>query len=229
MNLSQMTPPPNLDTPYQDPERPNGVAGPEGAAPSWFQEAMNLITKAIFDVVHFSQHEYLDRRRLPHSIKMSEVLTMPHLLPTGEVIVQTVFPVASERSFVVYFTPVFEDGRDALTHQDDPDAKNPVRVVGYELFCYKEGAFTAAKNLVQILSPMVRQELIRQAFELKLRCVQFLYFTIMQPQHAEAYADPHGHLPKIQAARAAEIAQAAMQRVAQQAASDAGVRMPTPL
>lgn len=179
---------PNTEPPYQDPDRPNGVGGPSAEAPAWFQESMEKITKAIFDVVHFSQHEYLDRRRLPHAIKMSEVLVKPHLLPTGTVVVQTVFPIASENCFVVYYTPILADGQDPQA-----EVKGEPEILGYNLFAYKEGVFTAAKNVPQNLSEMIHRELWRQAKELKLRNVQFLYFTIMQPQHPEAYEDPNGY------------------------------------
>lgn len=187
-NLQQVHTPPNMEPPYQDPDRPNGVAGPSATAPNWFQEAMEKITKAIFDVVHFSQHEYLDRRRLPHAIKMSEVLCKPHLLPTKAVVVQTVFPIASENCFVAYYTPILEDGLDP--YKEVPE-DTPIH--GYSIFAYKEGVFTAAKNVPQILNDTIKAELSRQAKVLGLRNVQFLYFTIMQPQHPEAYEDPHGY------------------------------------
>lgn len=187
-NLHQMHTPPNTEPPFQDPDRPNGVAKPDAGAPAWFQEAMEQITKAIFDVVHYSQHEYLDHRRLPHAIKMSEVLVKPHLLPTGMVLVQTVFPVASENCFVVYYDPLLDKGWDPKK-----EVPEDVHIWGYNLFAYKEGVFSAAKNVPQTLTEMIQTELSRQAKELKLRNVQFLYFTIMQPQHPEAYDDPHGY------------------------------------
>jgi hypothetical protein len=191
---------PSTEPPYQDPDRPNGIASPDAAAPAWFQESIEKVTKAIFDVVHFSQHEYLDRRRLPHAIKMSEVLTKPQLLPTKAVLVQTVFPIASENCFVVYYTPVLADNQDPYK----PITGEP-EILDYNLFAYREGVFTAAKNVPQHLTPMIQAELKRQAKALGIRNVQFLYFTIMQPQHPEAYDDPNGYnkAPNAPAAAAA--------------------------
>jgi hypothetical protein len=184
MTVNQTHPTPNVEPPYQDPQRPNGVAPPDAQTPSWFQEAMGGITKAIFDVVHFSQHEYLDKRRLPHAIKLSEVLVKPHLLKTREVIVQTIFPIASELCFVAFYTPIFENG--ALTMAGDPQPADDVRVLGYTL--------SAVHNTPQRPEQFVLDELSRQGKELGLRHPQFLYFTIMKPQYAEAFDDPNGYL-----------------------------------
>jgi hypothetical protein len=186
--LNQTHVPPNTTPPFQDPDRPNGVARPDAAAPAWFQESMEKITQAIFEVVHYSQHEYLERRRLPHAIKMSEVLTKPHLLPTGAVLIQTVFPIASENCFVVYYEPILDRGYDPK--QEVPE---DVKVWGYNLFAFKEGVLSAAKNVPQTLTEVVQTELSRQAKAIGIRNVQFLYFTIMQPQHPEAYDDPNGY------------------------------------
>lgn len=230
MSLDQTPQLPNLNPPYQDPQRPNGVGPVDGPAPDWFQQAMQDVTKAIFEVVHHSQHEYLDRRRLPHSIKMSEVLVKPHLLSTGEVVVQTAFPVASDRTFVAFYTPLFTNGANQMAGDPIPD--ETVEVGGYTVFAYKEGVFTAAKNEPQRLSPMVIDELSRQAKELKLRHVQFLYFTFMQPQYPDAFDDPHGHLPKLIGAHTAEMARRAEAPWgAQQPKQDtpASVQMPTEL
>ncbi len=212
MSLSQTHTPPNTEPPYQDAQRPNGVAGPEGEAPGWFNEAMQRITKAIFDVVHFSQHEYLDHRRLPHAIKMSEILIKPHLLQTGEVAVQTVYPVASEMCFVAYYTPLFTNGHVQLRDGDPPE---DAVVSDYHIQAWKEGTNSVVHNTPQRLAPWLEDELKRQAHELKLRNMQFVYFTIMKPQHAEAFEDPHGYLKT--AAMIGSVGKSA------------GVTMPTPV
>jgi hypothetical protein len=175
---------------YEDPQRPGGVEQPNAPPPSWLTETMDRITKAIFDVVHYSQHEYLDHRRLPHAIKMSEVLVKPHLLKTGEVAVATVFPVASELTFVAYFTPLFAKPWDLLTQGNAPEDNE---VVDYRIFAYKEGVHSVVHNVPQNLADWLQVELKRQALELKIRNPQFLYFTIMKPMHTEAFEDPHGY------------------------------------
>lgn len=205
MTLSQTNPLPHTGPMYEDPQRPGGIEQPNAPPPAWLTETMNQITKAIFDVVHFSQHEYLDHRRLPHAIKMSEVLVRPHLLHTCEVAVGTVFPVASELTFVVFLTPKFANGHDVLEQGNTPADQD---VVDYGILAYKEGVHSVVHNVPQNLAPWLQAEIKRQARELKIRNPQFLYYTIMKPMHVEAFDDPHGHNKQ---------------------ASTAGIQMPTEL
>lgn len=186
---------------YQDKDRPNGVARADAPAPGWFQESMNRSTKTIVEslmrVIHHDQHEYLENRRLPHTIKTSEALVKPHLLPTGEVILTTVFPVATDKCFVAYFTPVFDNAFNPMSGAPTP-SEEEAKVTSYDIFTYREGRL-AVENTPQNLIPLLIEELRRQAHAMKLRQVQFLYFSILSPQHTGGYEDPHGYLAKLTA------------------------------
>jgi hypothetical protein len=158
-------------------------------APGWLESLFRQINKSILDVVHFAQHEYLDYRKLPHALKPSEVLTKPHLMQDGSIVVQTVFPIAVENCFVVVYTPVFANGEDAM-HGQQPD---DVAVVDFKLFCYQERGRFVYENVPQTPSPAIATELKRQAHALGLRNMQFLYFTVLTPNVAEAFDDPNGY------------------------------------
>jgi hypothetical protein len=162
---------------------------PTGQAPAWLESLFRRINKSILDVVHFEQHEYLDFRKLPHALKPSEVLTKPHLMQDGSIIVQTVFPIAVDNCFVVVYTPIFENGDDAMMGQQPDD----VAVVDFKLFCYQERGRFAYENVPQTPSPAIAAELKRQAHALQLRHMQFLYFTVLNPNVAEAFDDPNGY------------------------------------
>ncbi|SAK59666.1 hypothetical protein AWB81_01876 [Caballeronia arationis] len=157
--------------------------------PGWLESLFRQINKSILDVVHFAQHEYLDYRKLPHALKTSEVLTKPQLQQDRTIIVQTVFPIATENCFVVVYTPVFENGEDAMLGQQPDD----VAVVDFKLFCYQERGRFVYENVPQTPTPPVAAELKRQAHALGLRNMQFLYFTVLTPNVVEAFDDPNGY------------------------------------
>jgi hypothetical protein len=175
------------------PITPQGPAFEEvptpGQAPAWLESLFRRINKSILDVVHFEQHEYLDIRKLPHALKPSEVLTKPHLMQDGSIIVQTVFPIAVDNCFVVVYTPIFENGDDAMMGQQPDD----VSVIDFKLFCYQERGRFAYENVPQTPSPAIAAELKRQSHALGLRNMQFLYFTVLKPNVAEAFDDPNGY------------------------------------
>jgi hypothetical protein len=196
---------------YEDPQRPNGMAAPDAPMPGWLESVFRRINKSILDVVHYEQHEYLEHRKLPHLLKPSEVLVKPHLLDEGSIVAQTVFPLATESCFVVIYTPVFANGHDAMMG-DAPDES--VDVVDYRLFVYQERGRTAAENVPQTPAPRIVDELKRQARQLKLRNMQFLYFTLLKPKVTEAFDDPHGHLAKLQAKLSTQTARAAQRMAA---------------
>jgi hypothetical protein len=158
-------------------------------APAWLESLFRRINKSILDVVHFEQHEYLDSRKLPHALKPSEVLAKPHLMQDGTIVVQTVFPIATETCFVVVYTPIFENGDDAMMGRQPDD----VAVVDFKLFCYQERGRFVYENVPQTPSPAIAAELKRQGRALGLRNMQFLYFTVLKANVAEAFDDPNGY------------------------------------
>lgn len=185
---------------YQDKDRPNGVPNADAPPPSWLEASLIRHTKTVMDGlvrnIHHDQHEYLEHRRLPHSIKPKDALTKPWLLETGEVIVMTVFPVAAETCLTVFFSPVFEKGHDPMSANPTPTEEDDA-VIDFKVFAFREISHLATENLPQRLAPFVHQELVRQAKAIKLRQVQFLYATILQPHDTTGFDDPYGLLPKV--------------------------------
>jgi hypothetical protein len=223
MNQTNVQPTPA----YEDIDRPNGVAKPDAPAPGWFQDAISQATRTVVEsimgLIHHDQHEYLDHRRLPNALKPSEALVKPHLMHDGAVIVMTVFPVAAESCFVAWFTPLFDKGHDAMSGQPTPSEEEQ-SVFGYHVHVYREGK-TAVHNVPQVPSNFILDELTRQAKVMKLRQVQFLYFTIMKPNSIQGFEDPHNHMAKL-TAQANDLMQQRVAEMDQAAAKSAG---PTPL
>jgi hypothetical protein len=180
---------------YEDPMAPNGVMRPEAPPPGWFLAGMRQISEAVGKVVMHQHHEYLENKKLPHMLNPSEVLVKPHMLSNGDVLVLTVFPIASEQNFVVFFTPKFADGTDLMKGAALPHAD--VNVIDYTVFAFKENGPLITDATPQILGSEIVAELKRQAAAMPLRAVQFLYFTILKPRVKEGFEDPHGYLDKI--------------------------------
>jgi hypothetical protein len=181
---------------YEDPMAPNGVVRPDAPAPGWFLAGMRQISEAIGAVVHHQHHEYLENKRLPHALKITDALVKPHLLSNGDVLLLTVFPVASEQNFVVFFTPKFADGTDLMQRGVGvPHAD--VQVIDYTVFAFKENGPLMSNAAPQHMGSELVAELKRQAAAMPLRAVQFLYFTILKPRVKEGFEDPNGYLDKI--------------------------------
>lgn len=179
---------------YEDMDRPNGIARTDAPLPGWFDSSMGRITQAIMQVISHDQHEYLEHKRLPHAIKTSEALVKPHLLEDGKVILTTVFPVASEQSFIVYFTPIYDGGHDMWGTAPLTDE---IGVLGFNVMVFKENGHYAVNNTPIKPGSAIVDELCRQAKAMKLRHPQFLYFTILTPRAAEGFEDPNNHLAKL--------------------------------
>jgi hypothetical protein len=186
---------------YGDPHRPDAGDGsgelrPDAPMPGWIESFGRRLERAIHGAMLLEQHEYLEHRRLPHTVRTWEVKTVPHLLEDGYILALTDFPLAAETCCVVAFTPVYADGRTAMDPGTEADAKS-MEVADYEMFTYQERGRTADENTRMILHPHYLAELKRQAFALKLQYIQFFYFTQLVPKVREAFEDPNGHLDAI--------------------------------
>ncbi|MBB5409346.1 hypothetical protein HDG34_003287 [Paraburkholderia sp. HC6.4b] len=190
---------------YGDPRRLNSNGGspctdgqlrPDAPIPARVESCVRRLERAIYGAMMFDQHEYLEHRRLPHTLRTWEVRTTPWLLEDGYILALTDFPVATETCCVVAFTPVYADGRTAMDRSTQTDAMS-LEVVDYEVFTYQERGHTAYENARMILHPRYLAELRRQAFALKLQYIQFFYFTQLIPKVREAFEDPEGHLERI--------------------------------
>ncbi|WP_144106651.1 hypothetical protein [Paraburkholderia sp. BCC1886] len=194
---------------YDDIVRPGGKGGPHAPKPVWIDSCFSRINESIMKVVAFEQHEYLENKRLPHTLRHFEVFVKPHLLASGDIIVMTRFPMASDLAFVASFKPIFENGHDAMTAGPaEPD----VKVIDYEVFCYQEKGRFAYDNVPVSPSPAALNELKRQVAAIPLRAMQFMHFTFLRPKAAETFDDPNGYLQQIQqrmAARTSAARQAA--------------------
>jgi hypothetical protein len=212
---------------YEDLDRPNGVPRADIQAPGWFQDsiaqATRTVVESIMGLIHHNQHEYLDKRRLPNAIKATDALVKPHMLPDGSVVVMTVFPVAAEGCFVAWFTPHFDGGFNAMSGQPTPSEEEQ-SVTTYTVQVYREG-LSAVHNVPQLPSNFIVDELCRQAQAIKLRQVQFLYFTIMKPNSVQGFDDPHDYVAKL-TAQANDLVQQRVAEMDQAIAKSAG---PTPL
>jgi hypothetical protein len=184
---------------YGDPHR---VIGPDGCdaqlradapIPGWVESFGRYMERAIFGGLMHQQHEYLEHRRLPHTVRTWEIKTTPWLLKDGYILALTDFPIATETCCVVAFTPVYTDGRTAMDRSASDEAME-LNVIDFEIFVYQERGRTAFENARMILHPHYVAELKRQAFALKLQYIQFFYFTQLVPKVREAFEDPHGHL-----------------------------------
>ncbi|WP_233875071.1 hypothetical protein [Paraburkholderia adhaesiva] len=186
---------------YGDPHRTgaddgNGGDGPlrpDAPMPGWIESFGRKIERAIHNAMVFEQHEYLEHRRLPHTVRTWEIKTVPWLLEDGYILALTEFPIATETCCVVAFTPVYADGRTAMARETAAEAM-ALEVVDYEVFAYQERSRTAYENTRMILGPPYIAELKRQAFALELQYIQFFYFTQFVPKVREAFEDPNGYL-----------------------------------
>lgn len=180
---------------YIDRDAPNGVRNTDAPAPGWYMSAMDRITQAITGVIMHEQHEYLENKRLPHTIKPSDALVKPYLMKDGQVALMTVFPVASEHSFICCFLPIYDRGYDMFEHSGK--IPEDIDVVAFNLFIYKENGPFAVNNQPIRLGDFVQEELCRQAREMKLRYPQFLYVTLLSPRTVEGFEDPHNNLANL--------------------------------
>jgi hypothetical protein len=197
-------------TVYQDKDRPNGVANADAPPPGWLEASLTRHTKSIMEAlvrnIQHDQHEYLEHKRLPHTLQPEHALVKPVLMQSGEVVVMTTFPVAAETCIVVYITPFFEKGHDPLSANPTPSEEEE-KVLGYKLFAYKEMSHFAVENVPQRLAPFLQEEICRQAGKLNLRQVQFLYATILTPQDVRGFEDPNNYLAKLTAQANAYVQQ----------------------
>jgi hypothetical protein len=181
-------------TVYEDRDAPQGQRRLDAPSPGWLDSAMRRINDSILQVIMHEQHEYLENKRLPHTLKQSDALVKPYLLKDGQVIVATVFPVASEHNYVCCFTPIYDRGYSIFDNAKIPE---DVAVLGYNLFVYKENGPLAVNNQPIQMADYVQEELCRIAREMKLRYSQFVYFTLLTPRVADGFEDPHNNLANL--------------------------------